>query len=779
MTKRHPLADCEDCPLNTSEHKYVPSHGPDKAEFVFVGEAPGFKETITGKPFSGPSGRLLDAVLTEHGIDRGKVFVTNTVLCRPKRNETPSKRAISCCSVRLRAEIVAHEPDTIVALGATAASSIMDTPVKITQFRAGPPKESALYPGIKIVPTFHPAACLRNADWFPSMATDIGKANGRTASIQWEPPKYAEFDTASEGVKVLDELLNGYDKFVIDIETAFEKDAEFERPNHYPLLCLGIGYARGAVVVLGRNALASEAVRIKLKSLIEDKKLTGHNIKFDLSGLMGIGIGKADFDTMLASYALDERGGIHRLKYQSAEQLGCPDYESEIKKYTTGKNGSWANIPPDILHRYNAYDVGNTWDLEGLYKPQLTSELGKLNGFLIDASNFLMDVERGGMLIDQDLLGKLDEQYQETLEEQEKGLEHWVANPRSPKQVTEALAEYGIETDSTDADHLNLLLDEHLPEDSSAAEFCRRLLRYRKDQKLWGTYIQGLRKRLYNGRAFTTFTLHMTVTGRTSSRNMNLQNIPRGSLIKSMYVPAPGNVLIQGDYNQLEFRVVTCMAEEEAVAEIFRDPSRDVFGEFSERLFGKGWTKDHRQIMKRIVHGTDYGMEAKKMTEQINGDAKNFGVDLRVTVDDSKRFQKFYRGLVPGIMGWQNEVKNAIFKEGGDLVTDFGRHRRFWLITDENKYEVTHEGLAFKPQSIASDICLTAAMRLHKMMPEYGAAIRLLVHDSIIVEAPIEAQHQVAHLMQKTMMDAGSEWSDYVPFAVEIKISDQSWGAFG
>lgn len=190
--KRHPLADCDACPLNNPQSAFVASDGPEAAEIVMVGEAPGWKEERAGKPFVGPSGDLINQVLSHHGIDRSKVFVTNTVLCRPPDNRTPTKKEIASCAPRLEAEIKARQPKTIIALGNTASGAIMGHAVKITSFRVGPAKQSQLYSGVRVVPTFHPANCLRSADSFPSLVVDIGKVKEDDVK-RFSEPTYAVF----------------------------------------------------------------------------------------------------------------------------------------------------------------------------------------------------------------------------------------------------------------------------------------------------------------------------------------------------------------------------------------------------------------------------------------------------------------------------------------------------------------------------------------------------------------------------------------------------------
>lgn len=770
--RKHELADCENCPLK--DEKYVPSYGPEKADLVIVGEAPGFKESVEGIPFAGPSGKLLDTVFNHYGINREKAFVTNVCLCRPANNDTPSKAAITACSKRLQTEITGRAPTQILALGNTAAAAIMGHAVKITTFRAGPPKESKHYPNVAVVPSFHPAACLRSSDSFPSLVADVGKLVNKTVTTSWEEPVYRVFDDAPTATLALKQL-DAYDELVVDIETAFDKDASFEHPANYKLLCVGLGYAPGRVAVIGENALHYPSVRAELKHLLETKKWIAHNGKFDLQGLSSIGTGKLFFDTMLASYVLDERSGTHGLKYLAVERLGAGNYDDELKQFL-GRGRNFSDVPRPTLYKYNAYDVACTFALYEIYTTELAeSGLRPLHDWLIEASEALMAMELGGMGVDLALLDELEERFTRELREAEEALYPWVDNPRSPMQVKAALGEYGIEVASTDRETLETLI-ESLDPTSKCFEFVERMLSYRKEQKLYGTYVKGLRNRLYNGRVYPNFLLHGTTSGRLSCRNPNLQNIPRGSTIRSLFVPAEGNVFIQGDYSQAEYRVVATLAQEPYLKEIFDDESRDVFGELAQSIFGDGWTKHHRQIVKRVVHGSNYGMGAETMAKQINTDAKQFGVDVKVTADQAKSFQRMYFSTIPNVRKWQAELKNTIFKKGDDLVTPFGRHRRFWLITKENKHDIEKEGLAFVPQSTASDICLSALVDLHKHLPN-ECHIRLPVHDSILVECPADIADSVGKQVKEIMENAAIRFTEYVPFRVDIQTSDKSWGA--
>ena len=191
IERRHPLARCEDCDWY-SKSDYVGSGGPTSSTLLVVGEAPGRMELEVGEPFVGPSGILLDKVLAHHDIDRTQIRFTNAVSCHPPFKAgggvTPTKNVLDCCAPRLKAELEGKE--TVVALGNTAWKALSGGTTKITAARIGPPK---VIDGVRYIPTIHPAACLRQADFFPSLVRDISKIKQRV-TVEWEPPTWRAFD---------------------------------------------------------------------------------------------------------------------------------------------------------------------------------------------------------------------------------------------------------------------------------------------------------------------------------------------------------------------------------------------------------------------------------------------------------------------------------------------------------------------------------------------------------------------------------------------------------
>jgi DNA polymerase-1 len=201
----------------------------------------------------------------------------------------------------------------------------------------------------------------------------------------------------------------------------------------------------------------------------------------------------------------------------------------------------------------------------------------------------------------------------------------------------------------------------------------------------------------------------------------------------------------------------------------------DILGEAKVNRMSKEEKKDFRAAIKALVYGVSYGRTA-------HGVAKD--EKLKLTIDAAQRIMDAFFELIPGVVRHQAETKHRI-RSGADLITPvpFQRHRRFHLITRENEQDVMNEGLAFLPQSTASDICLQAMVWLSEgylYNPEsswFGRAqVVNIVHDAIIVEAKKADAEPVTKLMEHLMLESSKTVvGDYVPFAVESN-SGRSWG---
>jgi DNA polymerase-1 len=694
------------------------------------------------------------------------------------------------------AELAASGVQDVVALGGTAVGALVDDPRSITALRVGPPKLPTRALGQsdvqRIVPTWHPAYCLRNADAFPTLVSDIEKVTHHDAGSWVEPDWYYadEVELAYQRVRDLMEWQDqtGRYELVVDIEVGIEKDTAFDHPNMYQMLCIGFAWDREKAGVIGEVALQDLEVRRIVGDLLRRSKLIAHNGKFDLAGMYPW---YKDlvlwFDTMLAHYALDERSGGHGLKVLAVERLGAPAYDDEIKRFVP-RGGNYANIPREILYKYNALDVACTWNLYELFSTELDTPstdvwpypdlpiktLRDWHEFLVAASNQLMFLELNGISVDIEYNTELSFAYLKKLEDMEANIVEIVKaathgktetfNPRSPKQVKEFLLTQGLRPESTNKDTLQGLSERLAPE-SYAGQFVDGLMDHRFEAKRYGTFVKGIRQRLYGGRVYTNYMLHGTTSGRLSSRNPNLQNIVRDKDIRRQFVASkPGNVLIQADYKQAEGRAIAWLAQDVYLRDIFADPDKDLFDQLGAGLYktdGK-LTKEQRVRVKAFFYGIGYGRTAYTIAKE-----------YKLPLDEAKRDYDAFLDTIPAVVAWQAATKQRILR-GEDLITPFGRRRRYSLVTPQNQNDIFNEALSYLPQSIASDICLSALVRLRPKLRGIGF-IRLTIHDALVVEAPESRLDEVSEMLRYEMVEAARRITTYVPFEVDVS-HGHSWG---
>lgn len=701
--------------------------------------------------------------------------------------------AVEACRPRLVAELEAAKVSTAVVMGNSATRALLrksEAKRGITKLRVGPPKKITVprdggdlddpHGGdvldLQAVLTFHPAYCLRSQAMFPLMLGDVNKAIAEKKITRWYEPKIV-IVTSTNVHTIIDRIhkLNKGAGIVVDTESGRDKDESFGRDDGIfgRVLCIGIGPTdptdQDVVYVFPDEVLAHAHTRAKFRDMLNECGIIAQNGKYDIGVLMSFLDQSEPFplldDTMLASYSLYEVGGIHGLEYMGQEVLGTPDWKSEVKPYITKEEG-YGSIPREILYRYNAFDVHATRILCEYFKVRISEQdLDRIYKFLLRVSHMLTKVEARGIQFDTSVAKRLIEEFDAEIQELEGQLPF---NPRSWQQVKAWLSEHNIETESTDEDHLIAIRD-HKRTPQIVREKVDLILKARGVSKMKGTYVTGpLEKMTKAGRVHTTFTLCSTTTGRTSSRGPNLQNIPRSGPIKEEFIAAPGKVLIQTDFSQAELRVLTWLAKDEGMRAIFNDPSVDVFVNLCRQLVpgydmmdAKG-QKEFRVLIKTFAYGVSYGRTAAG----IAADPK-----FNMSVAQAQKQMDLFNAQIPAIKEFQRNVVETIHR-GEDLVNPFGRHRRFYLITDFNRTSVENEAMAYLPQSTASDICLEAACRLTE---RYDLPIVNLIHDAILAEIRPEEADEVAELMDKTMCEVAHEVTEgYVLFATEAKVG-ASW----
>lgn len=301
------------------------------------------------------------------------------------------------------------------------------------------------------------------------------------------------------------------------------------------------------------------------------------------------------------------------------------------------------------------------------------------------------------------------------------------------------------------------------------------LARRAKFEKMFSTYLKPVPKwvNTQDGRCHTNYTLSVTRTGRTSSTQPNLQNIPRESTIKGMFIPRTGCSFIQLDVSQAELRILACFSKDKNLLEAYHK-NRDVHTMLSAYLFGvteAEVTKDLRQAGKTLNFGVLYQMGPKAVAES-----------LGVSETKAEKLVHGYFKYFAGVHRWINSVKSFARKNG--FVESFIGRRRYLpdIITGKDFERSTAERQAVNTpiQGLASDMLLLTLPKLWAYLDGLGigAQIVLTVHDSVVIECPDEHIRIVSESAKKIMEDYSAhnfEWL-IVPWVVDVEIFPRKWG---
>lgn len=541
-----------------------------------------------------------------------------------------------------------------------------------------------------------------------------------------------------------------------------------------------------------------------------DIKYIWHNGKFDcgrLKYLVGIDA-HVDDDTMLQHFAcINEKQGTHGLKDLGQLYLQAPAWDDELDQIKRDwckrnkvplKEFMYDSIPTSVLIPYMQRDCIATYRLHQVFNKLARPGSEFIYRQLCRASTAYGDIELAGQQIDVDYLEELEADLDKLVVQSQKRLDavsgkYWdpllysaatgaktkpdaVFSPKSPKQLKWMLGEVmGHPVPSTDATTMQTLMDEidSMGEDADpdAKEFMESILDVRKYSKYLETYVLGIRDVLCrDGRVRCTFNLHGTETGRLSSSNPNMQNIPRNKMIKNLIVASPGKCLLQLDYSQAELRVLAMLSGDPALINIYVS-GKDLHDAVCDMMFGEGSHKDKelRNLAKTINFGIAYGRGAGSI-------ATKFKKSMREAQDI---IDKWFAPM-PKVKEFINN-RRRMATRGEPCVTIFGRERHF-VITDAELNHIQNEYINTPIQGTASDFTMLSLLNIYDYLQEHWqgkARIVSTVHDSIILEVDDKPEYLkeignvCVDIMARTPLDYVPDCP--VPFVADAEIG-YKWG---
>lgn len=528
------------------------------------------------------------------------------------------------------------------------------------------------------------------------------------------------------------------------------------------------------------------SVIARLNPLLADPAVLkiGQNIKYDLIVLRqhGVPVLSPFDDTMLLSYALDAGRGHHGMDELSTRHLGHTPIA--FKDVTGGAKGKWdfAQVPLDKATAYAAEDADVTLRLHAflrnrLWREQVTRIYEQVDRPVLPV---IADMELAGIRVDRSALAGLSAAYEVEISRLEGEIHALAGGPfsiGSPKQLGEVLFErLGLKSGkkssktgawTTDVTELERLAGE-------GAEIATKVLDWRQHSKLKSTYTDALQAQINpaTDRVHTNYALASTSTGRLSSNDPNLQNIPirteLGRRIRHAFVAAPGHVIMAADYNQIELRLVAHIADVPELKAVYAEGG-DVHALTAREVFGEV-NRDTRARAKTINFSIIYGISA-------------FGLAQRLGIDrgEAARYIELYFGRFPGIRNYMAETIAAA-KEQGFVTTLFGRKAHFPLIGSKNQGERQFSERAAvnaRVQGTAADIIKRAMVQMPGALAAAGLAgtrMLLQVHDELVFEVPASDVAAATPVIRDTMANAHRPLVDLsVPLGVEVG-SGVSWG---
>ncbi|MEA2870236.1 MAG: polymerase [Hyphomicrobiales bacterium] len=517
---------------------------------------------------------------------------------------------------------------------------------------------------------------------------------------------------------------------------------------------------------LAPDQISETAALAALKPLLEDASVlkVGQNLKFEMQVFAVRGIEmRAHEDTMLMSYVLDAGRFGHSLDALAPRYFNhaAVDYNDVIG---TGKaKVGFDHVAFEKATPYVAEDADVALRLTQVLRPRMVAE--HVSAVYETLERPLLPVlarmERRGISVDRQVLSRLSGEFAQ----RGAALEHEVRelagdpafNPGSPKQLGDLLfgkmqLEGGTKTKTGQWSTGARVLDELAEQ---GVELAQKILDWRQVTKLKSTYTDALPGYINptTKRVHTNYALAATPTGRLSSSEPNLQNIPirteEGRKIRRAFVATPGHKLVSADYSQIELRLLAEIADVPVLRQAFKD-GLDIHAMTASEMFGvavKGMPADVRRRAKAINFGIIYGISAFGLANQLAIPREEAGAYIK------KYFERF-----PGIRAYMDETK-SFAKQNGYVVTLFGRKSHYPDIANSNpSVRAFNERAAINArlQGSAADIIRRAMIRMEDALTEQklGAQMLLQVHDELVFEVPDSEVEKTLPVVKRVMADA-------------------------
>lgn len=600
--------------------------------------------------------------------------------------------------------------------------------------------------------------------------------NTHSRRLENTPHEYKLVDNEEEMRKLLDFFLT---------QPTVSLDTETTSTNPIDAELVGLSFAaeegKAFYVPIPDNRKKAETIVNIFKPLYESPQImkVGQNIKYDMEVLMryGVNLSAPMFDTMIAHYLLQPEQH-HGMDYLAETLL---DYETIHIDTLIGPRGksqkSMREVPPALVCDYAAEDADVTLRLHNVLKPRLKDAGMEQLFYEIEMPlvPVLAQMETDGVLLDTDALAETSRTFTERMREIEQDIYREAGhefNIASPKQVGEVL--FGemkiVEKPKKTKTGQYVTSEEVLQQLRTKSPIVGKILQHRGLKKLLGTYVDALPKLINprTGHIHTSFNQAVTATGRLSSSDPNLQNIPvrgeDGKEIRRCFIPEPGCLFFSADYSQIELRVMAHLSGDENMTEAFRE-GHDIHAATAARIYKESIdsvSRDQRTKAKRANFGIIYGITVFGLAER-----------LEISRDEARQLIDGYFNTFPRVRDYMERAKETA-REHGYAETFFHRRRYLPDITSHNatvRNFAERNAINAPIQGSAADIIKIAMVRIHRRFAEEGIRSKMIlqVHDELNFSVLPEEKERVERIVLEEMQHA-------YPLSVPL-VADSGWGA--
>lgn len=807
----NPRSICKDCPAKI---RAACERKEGHYDTAVVLDFPTAIEAKRGKLLDGDTGRLIKVVLEKAGLDHRKVYFTTALNCAPgKQKETVLRKFMANCRPRLVDELRNVGVKKVLCMGPVGFSAIMGEEKIARSVKRRSRWERSQ--GMDVLLTYAPILVLADNEWFRDFANDCAKFVQSTGKQR--QPKITVFTPESrKEVTEAFEMIEAAEFTSCDFETT-----GFSPVDNFPL---ALGYCTledehtGHAVVLDRARLADDWTwKHVARQLNSPQPTVFHNAPFDLKFMQFefADIGTLKYapdgihDTMLLGYCLDERVGKyepHNLEGMARRMYDAPDYGINmgtwLKKWEKEKDPAKRIAMEQEMYLYcgvDCYYTARLWpDLEYDLEDEEPKILDMYYDLMRPAMLALTDVMLRGIKLDVDQLHVLQEQLKGREDEIIARIRTTVGNPEFNPNSQPQMMRYMYEVlklpptktarrgrlqEGPTSAAVIRILKEQFPEHK---QFFEDVIAYRTAKKTVGTYVEGLINRMdSDGRIRTSLLLNGTATGRLSSRQPNLQNVPEVSHIeidiRACFIPTSSDwLLLEADYSQLELRVAAHLSGDENWLQVYLE-GRDLHQDVAGALYHKPReevTPYQRWLAKNTVFGAMYGRGAESLALGPEMDyIENVFGGTRWSLEEAQQYFNNFFGKYKQFKQWIDDQHKTAYKQHY-IETPFGRRRRFPFIGRNDAGLVKRQSVNSPIQSTASDITLSALININRRLLEFNewhgrlmAHVVLTIHDSVMVECRKTVKDEVMEIMREEMQDNVALDSP-VPFKADVHAAD-------